>query len=549
MNNSQFRRLVLENPVSDSSKRQDVEAVTAASSQRPEMTPLLGSRARSSIPMTPRSVADYNPSSDFARQVAERKREISGRAPTNKFRSSAAPKGTKLAKGYQDRTLLRRAENEGETAQDDKEKRLKALEEMFKLQQIDEPTFENLRAEIGVGGDVKSTHLVKGLDWKLLERVRQGEDVTSSPVVDDGKKREEVETDLNAELESELGKDVKAVQRAEKGKGGDMAPPPSNINEGQMMSRDHILQRLKAGRASVAPKQPSPPSEPALGGRFKRLGSGDKTEKKRFIEMVNGRRREVLLTTDKEGRTKRKVRWLYEDETKSTFSATSDTAQQPLGMEIPAEMATKQKALLEQQKIQDEDEDIFQGVGAEYDPFGDLSENSDDDSHSNYEVDRQASKSIKPEHEVETGRKEPRNYFSTNSGTDTTDERLYPTKDPTLVAAIKRAANIRQSQESASANGGALTEGVEDQDPAKLFKSKQFLENLKKRDREDAGDVDLGFGESRFGDEDDEDGPVWGDGEGEKKAGRKRGPKKRKGNKDDVSDVLGVLEGRKKLES
>ena len=94
--------------------------------------------------MTPRSVAGYNSSNDFARQLAEHRQELSGQPPAKKFRSSAAPKGTKLAQGYEDRTSLRRAGGEDGETQDDKEKRLKALEEMMKLQQIDQSTFREI---------------------------------------------------------------------------------------------------------------------------------------------------------------------------------------------------------------------------------------------------------------------------------------------------------------------------------------------------------------------------------------------------------------------
>ena len=81
-----------------------------------------------------------------------------------------------MGSGYQDRTQLRTSGEE-----DDKAIRVKALEEMVKLGQMDQSTFQKLRDEI-VGGDVKDVHLVKGLDYKLLERVRKGEDVLSANV-------------------------------------------------------------------------------------------------------------------------------------------------------------------------------------------------------------------------------------------------------------------------------------------------------------------------------------------------------------------------------
>ena len=76
-------------------------------------------------------------------------------------------------------------------------------------------------------------------------------------------------------------------------------------------------------------------------------------------------------------------------------------------------------------------------------------------------------------------------------------------------------------------------------------------------DRDDE-DLDMGFGTSRFADEEDFDDSkvklsTWGDkdddGEGQSKGGqskRKRGPKKRKGDANNAADVLRVMEARKK---
>ena len=496
--------------------------------------------------MTPRSVAGYNSSNDFARQLAEHRRELSGQPPTKKFRSSAAPKGTKLAQGYQDRTSLRRADGEDGETQDDTEKRLKALEEMMKLQQIDQSTFERLRDEIGVGGDVGSTHLVKGLDWKLLGRVKRGEDITAGPAPKDNQSEGEAGADVDGELESVLEKEVQDIRREEKTEKGDMTPPPSKGAVGlQKKSRDEILRSLKASRAANKQQESPPPVEASLGERFKKLGSGDKSEKKRFMEVVNGRRREVLVTIDKDGRTKRKVRWLdNEDVTPKNKQST----QQAMGMEVPAELAAKHKALLEeQQKAEDEDDDIFGGVGAEYNPLAGISDASDDEQRSDGEVEATGAATAKAEDETEpaadVSKQKPRNYFSTKSTEESADSSKPLTNDPAIMAALRRAADIRTPlQEAVRGESGTIPE---DEDPERVLRQKQFLDNLKKRDREDALDMDLGFGESRFGDEEDDDGPTWDGEEGGKTSRRKRGPKKRKGDKDSVNDVMGVLAGRK----
>jgi hypothetical protein len=397
---------------------------------------------------------------------------------------------------------------------------------------------------------VGSTHLVKGLDWKLLERVKRGEDIGASSATKNKESMEEASEDIDKELENVLEKEVQAAQKEEKAKKGEMAPPPiKGASDPQRKTRDEILQALKASRASSKQQELPAPVEPSLGERFKKVGSGDRSEKKRFTEVVNGRRREVLVTTDNDGRTKRKVRWLDKDNVPALNSGNGGPTRQVLGMEVPAELAAKHKALLEeQQKAEDEDDDIFGGVGADYNPLADISDASDSDSRSNGEVEPATSKPVnadsKAEPTADASKAKSRNYFSTKSIEESSDRSNPLASDPAIMAALKRAAEIRTPQEEAESGDSTPTD---DQNPERLLRRKQFLENLKKRDLEDALDIDIGFGESRFGDE-DEDGPTWdGDGGG-KKVGRKRGPKKRRGDKDSINDVMGVLVGRKASE-
>jgi hypothetical protein len=60
--------------------------------------------------------------------------------------------------------------------------------------------------------------------------------------------------------------------------------------------------------------------------------------------------------------------------------------------------------------------------------------------------------------------------------------------------------------------------------------------------------MDMGFGGSRIEDGEEDDDGVLLDFESKDRGGnkRKRGPKKRKGDKDSADDVMRVLEGRKK---
>ena len=527
----------------------------AATPQRDAATPsTLGSRMRSSIPMTPRSVGGSS-GIDFARQLREHNAALDPNKNSNKkFRSAAAPKGSRLASGYQDRTQLRSS-----TEEDEKAGRVKALEEMVKLGQMEQATFTALRDEI-VGGDVKDVHLVKGLDYKLLERVRRGEDVLaeSQAKAEDDKPREEDTkqdhaVDVDEALEEFEGHDIVPLEKEEKVKKGEMAPPPTPT--GQKRTRDDILRDLKASRLAQADKKAL---ESVLGSRFKKVGS--RREHSRIERDAKGR--EVLITVDEEGNEKRKVRKVKPEDAESNGNGLlmPDKDAKPLGMDVPE---TKPAASME-----DDVEDIFEGVGADYDPLGDCNEEDDEDEDSDDRVDdtkllNTAAHKIALSTETESEISKPsmgppprpnkpdapsRNYFTDPVKPNETEaeNKINPLSDPTIVAALKRASAINsESQDKAEPKSEA--------EAAKLLKRKNMLAS---HDR-DADDMDMGFGSSRF--EDGEDGEdrkvklsVWGgadDGDdnhgGDGKGKRKRGGKKRKGDANSVADVLRVMDQRK----
>ncbi|KAJ6096590.1 hypothetical protein N7486_007336 [Penicillium sp. IBT 16267x] len=543
MNNEQFRRLLADN--SSSAKSGDKSSSSSRNAAPGSATPgggLLGSRMRSSIPMTPRAVNGV----DFARQLAEQRRE-GGDRPTKRFKSSAAPKGSKLPAGYQDRAQLRNAEEEG----DDISKRIKALEDMVKLGQIDQATFEKLRKELGVGGDTGSTHMVKGLDWALLRRARAGEDVSQAPEkpepapADDALVGEDADEAFERLMEERGLEEVQAAPKEQKEKKkGTMAPPPA-----RKKTRDEILQELKSKRAAAS--VPAPPPESVLGAKFKKLGDG-KPEKKRFVETdESGRRREVLLITDAEGKTKRKTRWLDKpgDYVKRDAMPMPDKDATPLGMEVPAEIAARiaASAALEE----DDDGDIFADVGADYNPLAGIEDEDDSSSDEDGEA-KDTAKAARKEEKASAAQEtqkpgaeapstKPRNYFATASSSTAAEEqpedRSNPlTKDPTILAALKRAAALRQASPSGEDGGESIESSL---------RQKKFLEEARRRDAMDAADMDIGFGGSRNEDDEDEDAVLLEfEDRGAKK--RKRGPKKKKGGKDSVDDVMRVLEGRQK---
>ncbi|MCJ1281854.1 hypothetical protein MMC26_001177 [Xylographa opegraphella] len=553
MNNQQFRRLVLDTP--SAASRKDGPAATPRQDGATPST--LGSRMRSSIPMTPRSVAG-SASIDFARQLREQNAPATN---AKKFRSSAAPKGSKLASGYQDRTQLRTS-----TEDDDKAARVKALEDMVKLGQMEMATFEALRDEI-VGGDVKDVHLVKGLDYKLLERVRRGEDVLAekAPAVDrDDAEPKEDEVDVDEAFDDLEGKEVQPLAKEERQKKGEMAPPPPSSG-GKKRTRDDILRELRESRQKAAEEKKA--QQPTLGPRFKKLAA--KQEKSRIERDERGR--EVLITVDKEGNVKRKVKKVKIED----VSANGDNGllmpekdAKPLGMDV----SHIKKA---PEPVVKEDIDIFEGVGIDYDPLGGEEDEEDDDGNSDKEDIEESTGTHEegagttPDEDVvsaddsdkSSGRSplamppppvpteasiSARNYFNDTSDRDADKATAAnPLTDPTILAALKKASTIKPVSSSPAPTNDA--------EAAKVAKRKKMLEA---HDR-DAEDMDLGFGSSRF--EDQEEGEdravklsVWGtdrgDGDGAKgesggggKEKRKRGGKKRKGDKNSATDVLQVM--------
>ena len=478
---------------------------------------------------------------NFARQLAERNAELN---PSNakRFRSSAAPKGTKLRSGYNDRTQTRTSGEE-----DDKATRVKALEDMVKLGQMDQTTFEALRDEI-VGGNVKDVHLVKGLDYKLLERVRRGEDVLAdsgnSTQVEEQRRNGQMQpmADVDSEFEKLEERVVQPIVKEQASKKGGMAPVRPVA--GQKRTRDDILRELKASRHAAA-ESAKQAHTTALGPRFMKIG--EKKDKSRIEKDDQGR--EILITIGEDGRMKRKVKKAKVDEHDSLLMP--DKEAKPLGMEVTP-------IALPVTSGEEDGGDIFEGVGVDYNPLGDV-EDDNDSNDGNEEGDIFASTTApqrpsKPE--ASTSMSPPptpqqqsllrpkRNYFSeTEGGEDKAEEsERNPLTDPTILAALKRASAM---------NPFSTSELVNEEEAAKLARRQKMLEA---HDR-DAEDMDMEFGSSRFGDvEDGEDRvklSVW-DGErgesergGEGKEKRKRGAKKEKGDVNSAADVLQVMERRK----
>ncbi|KAK8138421.1 inosine-uridine preferring nucleoside hydrolase-domain-containing protein [Apiospora sp. TS-2023a] len=538
MNNEQFRRLVGGNtpkPTADDNNE-----------STPARSLALGSRQKSSIPMTPRSVGFSR--TDFQRQLAERNQ--TDKPQKKKYRTSA-PKGSKLAAGYVDRTKAREDEDA-----DSRAVRIKALEESLKKEEIDQETFDRLRFEIA-GGDLSSTHLVKGLDFRLLERVRKGEDVygktedepDSDKEEDDEEEAAEAE-DVDEAFEELESTNIEAIAREKEAKKGQFAT--GGLKPGQKRTRDMILAELKAARDAAKAKNKS-----ALGDKFKKIGDKPAPGSSRIERDSKGR--EVLIVVDEDGHEKRKIRKIQpqdqakaeaELEAKAREAMMPDKDAKPLGMEVPD---------IYKPKPEEEDEkevDIFDDVGDDYDPLAGLGDDSDEDSDEDEgeitkdtatpseRVDRAAMPP--PPRPATTS--EPRNYFKDAKTKLVSSETIQAPSmsDPAIAAAFKRAASLKAIPKPSDEDDGEAR--------AKAERHRKMLQNV---DR-DAEDMDMGFGMSRFEDEadlddskvelsewgnegDDKDGKEGGDG----KAKRKRGGKKRKGDANSVADVMRVMEQRK----
>jgi hypothetical protein len=473
---------------------------------------------------------------DFARQLSEKNREAEGR-PSKRFKSSAAPKGSALPTGYQDRAKLRNAQDEDEK-REAIEAQIKALAAKVASNEITQDEYEKRLEDLGVGGDLESTHMVRGLDLKLARRIRAGEDV-SQPAETPAPPPQEEDADeaferLAGEEDTEektLDKLAAAPREQKEKKRGNMAPPPVKPK-----TRDELLRELKAKRSAAA--APAPPPESTLGSRFKKLSDGKPT-KKRFTETdATGRLLDVIVTTDAQGNTKRKVK-VIKPAVQTSMPAASDLpmpdkSSTPLGMEVPAEIAARAAM---QAAPEDDDDDIFAGVGDDYNPLAGIDDDgsSDEDGEVADSTTRETKKASVSEGTDklagETTSTKPKNYFGTGS-TSAEEKAEYRPNLPSW-------AFLRQASIS--------TEGTNEPSSDAALRQQRFIEEARRRDAMDADDMDMGFGGSRNEDGAEEDyGPLL-DFDDDKRGGqkRKRGPKKKKGDKNSVADIMRVVEGRK----
>lgn len=427
----------------------------------------------------------------------------------------------------------------------------------MKLGQIDSLTFEKLVQDI-TGGDLTATHLVKGLDRKLLERVRNGEDVFAQPASDHAvtNREDDAEDEFDELAEKELGPIVR--ERSEKK--GELAPPKPTV--GVKRNRADILAELKRQREDAAALAAAEHERkyPSLGNGFRKVnGRGESSR----IE-VDRHGREVLIITDAQGKEKRKVRKQKVVEPHAELRYDLDDEKKPIN--------NHHLPIQEEPKEASEDEDIFEGVGSNFNPLAHL--NSDDQDSSEEEEDADDPKhstvsDLAEQHDPGIQIEAPGERLGESALPTTTvqnpstkrdyfaaSKTLVPTKDnqrppPSVADATVRAA--LQKVRNLDPNSTLLHDA--DSEDARL---KARLAKLAASDR-DMEDIDMGFGGSRFDDaeEMDREGEKvkfseWkgigtgadDDGEGDVRGGkkRKRGPKKKKGDKNSAADVLHAME-------
>jgi hypothetical protein len=439
---------------------------------------------------------------DFARQLAAHR---ASQQPTKKFRSSAAPKGTKFGEGYTDRAAaLREAES---NIEDERVQRLEALEQLAKEGHIDRE--EYVKQTKLLGGDVKSTHLVKGLDFALLRRVRRGENVMD----EDSEKKEDEEPeapeeDLDEKLEKALEKEVVTTEKRKEKKRGELAPKPK--------TRAEILAELK--RSRQAAKEAA--AQPSLGSKFKKIGE----PKERIEETEDGVKIKHIVGAD--GKVKRKVK-RNDKERQARVEGSLPREARVMGM-MPPQLPLGVKV----QPEEEEDDDIFSGT-ADYDPLAALGDDDDGESTDTELPKRQKQEGPQPEAEVESkGAMAPPlrpviNYF--NESTVDSDSETYkpPTSasdllssNPELAAALQKASKL------------APIHTKEEEEREKRRKA------LMEAHERDSYDIDMGFGGStNFGDDDEDEGL---DKKGVGKKRKRGGGPKKKGDKNSA-DVVGKI--------
>jgi hypothetical protein len=348
-------------------------------------------------------------------------------------------------------------------------------------------------------------------------------------------------------------------------KKGNMAPPPPVA--GKKRSRDEIMAELKAQRQAAAEARKV--AEPQLSDRWQKVSD----KKKPKIE-IDSKGREVLITVDENGVVKKRVRKQQIAQTEEAVAAMGapDASKAVLGADVSIPEPVKQEETAQEPVV--EDDDIFEGVGTDYNPLGNMPDD-DDDNDSDSDDDEPPKKKPQSEESSAATREQSAEDSDQEAGTTPTAKstaqpparRNYfnDTISASEDASHDHLAGIQEVLKKAAKMDPLANENEEEDRAAREAKEaqrKRHAQMLANQDR-DLDDMDMGFGGSRNDDEgDDEEGmkvklAEWkggragddgweeDDGKGGGREKRKRKPKKRKGDTNNMSDIMRVIEGRK----
>jgi len=480
---------------------------------------------------------------------------------------------------------------------DEREAKIQTLTAQYRNAEISEAEYNALREEIvGSKGDLESTHLVRGLDRRLLNNVRTG--------LVNGTGEADADEGVEDEFEKLEQQEVATVQRttAKKESETSVRTEESTVDghgpAGVKRSRDALLAEMKSKRAADQAARLA--ARPDLGNQFKSIET-----KKAPKVIIDKKGREVIITKDEEGRIKKKVRKVdISDQTRPTKFLDE-------GVIVPARVVDEDTGLNENEA---DEGNMFEDVDDDYNPLGNVEEeddndDNDNDDHHHHGVDEEecgeeksnikdnltfTKRDVRADHiGEEQGSQsatknpsdvQPRNYFSHSKTSDLaipseSNTSTNPFQDPAFLSAITRASELAKFKmhlgdktnmhDNVDINNG-VTE-IEDEassrieihhrdEQARLIKKREMLLSNSNRDLDD---MDLGFGGDAYGEDDDDEGGhqrgqlrEWkglGNDEGQKvKANKKKGKhsnkednvKSKKG-KPDAKEVMEVLKKRK----
>lgn len=249
-----------------------------------------------------------------------------------------------LPSNYTDRVKERSL---GNSTQDDRQREIDRLKDQLKRKEISQREYVDRIQELSAG-DVESSGMVRGLDRKLLARVKAGEDVFEKP--------EEVTKKAELELDTLLFQTQQKRTESQSARTG----------AADVATRDSILATIQEKTMKDANAVPTRQTaiESDLGSKFKRprTMNPDGTTTESYEE--NGQK--IKLIRDASGKI---IKRLVKKHKKPAAATEPVVAAKP--QDTAVAVPNQEESMPESSRGEpqsDADSDIFAGVG-EYDPF------------------------------------------------------------------------------------------------------------------------------------------------------------------------------------